>query len=494
MNNSVLNGLQLYHRKTASGLTDESMIANMLLTKPFEVSTVLSQIFGGYDNEQYNVLDYLTRGMGRVKTIESDNPEYTWAVDIDTDKAIPIVKAEWNGGAIGSSDTPGLNNSTISIWLAERWFGAGAIVGFDDRNYQVRLQNDGMQDGDTFLYYAVMADGNPQSYIPPTQLGIGKKVSREGSAYEEGSEEADIVNYSSPFKLKNQITTMRLKYDITRSAATDKMIIAYKNPKTNKTSYMWSEYQDWKALRQWFQTIDRYSVYSKYNARPDGTINVPGTNGRPVRIGAGLLEQISPSNRRTYTTMTTSLVQDYLEDLSYNKLGKGERKFLALTGEKGMAAFSKMLENKAAAFTMVDSKFITGSGQELTLGGQFTTWKMYNNIELTLAHFPWFDNTVYNRNPHPISGYPASSYNLLFMDIGLRDGESNIVKIIKKGSENLMWYTGGSIAPGMDMAKNIRTLRSNGKDGYTVNFLTEGGIMLKDPTTCGMLEMYVSGS
>jgi hypothetical protein len=255
---------------------------------------------------------------------------------------------------------------------------------------------------------------------------------------------------------------------------------------------MWSDYQDWKALRQWYETQDRYGVYSRYNARPDGTINVPGTNGRPVRIGSGVIEQISPSNRRTFTTMTTSLVQDFLSDLSYNKLGKGERKFLGLTGEKGMEAFSKMLEQKAAAFTMVDSKFITGSGQELALGGQFVTWKMYNGIELTLTHFPWFDETTYNRTLHPITGFPASSYGILFMDFGLRDGESNVVKVVKKGSENIMWYTGGSIAPGMDMARSINTLRSNAKDGYTVNFLTEGGYMIKDPTTCGFLEMYVS--
>ena len=492
MTNTVLNGLQLYHRKTAAGLTDQNMIANLLLTKPFEVSTVLSQIFGGMDTEQSNILEYLTRGMGRIKVIESDNREYKWRVDIDTDLAIPIVKAEYNNTTIASTDYPGINNTPISLWLTQKWFGPGAVLAFDNRNYQVRVQGSSVQDGDSFLYTVFMADGNPASYVPPTQLAIGKKVSREGSAYEEGSEEADIVNYASPFELRNQLTTMRLEYGITRSAATDKMIVAYKNPTSGKVSYMWADYQDWKALRQWYQTIDRFLVYSKYNARPDGTVNVKGSNGRPVFIGSGMIEQISPSNKRSFTTLTSGLVQDFLSDLSYNKLGKGERKFLGLTGEKGMIAFSKLMENKAASYTMIDSKFVTGSGQELVLGGQFVTWKMYNGIELTLRHFPWFDNTTYNRTLDPITGYPASSWNIIMMDIGLRDGQSNIMKVIKKGSENLMWYTGGSIGPGQDMAKSITTMRSNAKDGYTVNFLTEGGIMIADPTTCGMLEMTVA--
>ena len=110
MNNNILNGLQLYRRKTASGLTDQNMLANMLLTRPYEVSTVLSMIFGGYNGEMYNVLDFLTTGLGRVKMIETDNREYEWPVEIDTDKAIPIVKAQWAGVDINtattSTDTP----------------------------------------------------------------------------------------------------------------------------------------------------------------------------------------------------------------------------------------------------------------------------------------------------------------------------------------------------------------------------------------------------
>jgi len=488
MDNTVLNGLQLYHRKTTSGLSDSNQIANLLLTKPYEVSTVLAQIFGGYPGEIYSVFDYLTRGMGRVKTIESDNAEYEWPVDVDTDEAIPIVKVEWNGSAISATDTPGLNLSPIYIWLTKKWFGPGAVVNFDNIDYQVRFSGEAVQDGDTFMYTAYMADGNPQSYIPVAQLAAGKKVSRIGNAYEEGSEEADIINYSSPFKLRNQLTTMRTEYGVTRSAATDKMIIAYKNPTSGKTSYMWSEYQDWKALREWYRVQDRYHVYSKFNKQTDGTVKVFGTNSRPVRIGAGLIEQIGPSNKRNVTELTTSLIFDFLSDLSFNKLGKGERKFMGFAGTKAMEKFSEILETKAAAWTLVDSKFITGSGQELALGGQFITWRMYNDIELTLRHFPWFDNTTYNRTLHPVSGYPTSSYDILFIDFGIRDGESNIRKVVKTGSENLMWYTGGSIAPGMDMAKSKSTLRSNAKDGYNVEFLTEGGIMLTDPTTCGYLK------
>ena len=68
MNNTVLNNLQLYKSKYFSGLTDENMLSNALLTQPHQVSTVMSYIFGRYEN---NTLDYLTMGMGKTITIDS---------------------------------------------------------------------------------------------------------------------------------------------------------------------------------------------------------------------------------------------------------------------------------------------------------------------------------------------------------------------------------------------------------------------------------------
>jgi len=260
-----------------------------------------------------------------------------------------------------------------------------------------------------------------------------------------------------------------------------------KDPDSGKSSYLWSDYQEWRALRQWYETIERYSVYSKYNANADGTTDLAGTNGRPVYIGAGLLEQIAPANKRYYTTLTASILEDFLFDLSYNILGTNERKFVALTGEMGMKEFDRVLKEKASSLSLVDTVFITGSGQNLTLGGQFTTYKMLNGIELTLKHFSMYDNTVYNRKLHPVSGKPLESYRMTFIDYGMRDGEPNLVKVVRKDREMVMWYVGGSVAPGSGHAKSITTLRSNAKDGYSVNFLTEQGLMLRFPNSSGEL-------
>ena len=483
MENNILNSLQLYKTKWSSDLADQRMLSNMLLTEPHKASQVVSYLFGSLG--QGNILDYLTNGMGQTMTIE--NGEYEWDVMIEHDKAVNIRAAAINGVAVQSTDVPGISGQPVTLWLAEKWFGVGAILEFDDKEYQARVISQPYQDGDDWVYTVVMADGQKDSFIPPSLLASGKQVSRVGSAYEEYSEEADIVNYQAPFRLRNNLTTMRMTYDVTGSVVASVMVIALRDPKTKKSSFYWEPYQEWTALRQWYERIDRMTVYSKYNANSNGTVDLKGTNGRPVYIGAGLLQQIAPANRRNYTTLTKNLLDTFLSDLSYNLLGFGERKFVALCGEMAMRELDRVLKEAASGYTLVDTHFVSGNGQNLKFGGQFTTYIGLNGVELTLKHFPLYDNPVYNRKYHPVTGKPLESYRMTFIDFGRRDGEANVQKVVRKGREMVMWYTGGSVAPGAGFANSKTTMRSNAKDGYSVHFLSEQGIMVKDPTTCGEL-------
>ena len=489
MDNGILNNLQLYKGKWFSDLVAEDMLSNAMLTKPYEVSTIVSYVFGTKDDGYSSSLDAITGGLGNVMSI--DQRQFEWNVMIDSDRAVTIRSAKWQGTEITAANAStimaGIGNTPIQLWLEDKWFGPGATLEFDDKEFQVRVSGAPYQDGNEWVYTVFVADGQPSSYIPSELLLAGRQVSRLASAYEEYSEEADILNYSTHFKMRNHLTTMRLSYDITGTAYSTVLAIALKDPKTGKTSYLWSDYQEWKAMREWTKRLERGLVYNKSNVRPDGTTDVVGSNGRPVYIGAGLLQQIAPSNRRYYTELTPELLEDFLFDLSYNILGSNERKFVALTGEMGMREFDKVLKSKVNTMNLQDTVFVSGSGQNLVLGGQFVTYKMTNGIELTLKHFPLYDDIVHNRKLHPISGKPLESYRFTFLDISRRDGEANIVKVVRKGREFVQWYTGGSVAPGAGYGNSITTLRSNAKDGYSVHFMGDCGIMVRDPRACGEL-------
>ncbi|MBR5794871.1 MAG: hypothetical protein IKY26_01865 [Erysipelotrichaceae bacterium] len=394
MDNGILNNLTLYRGKWFSDLIDTNKISLASQQRPHEVGTILSYVFGTKDAGYSTSLDMLTGGLGNTMTIQEE--VYEWGVMIDQDRAVTIRDAKWNGAEITDNSTPGLGLTPITLWLEDAWFGPGATIELDDKT-QLRIQDAPYMDGNLAVYTAFMSNGNPAAYVDPEMLKAGHQVNRLASAYEEYSEEADILNYNTHFKMRNHLTTMRLSYDITGSAYSTVMAVALKDPKTGQTSYLWSTYQEWVAMREWYKRMERGLVYNVNNVNKDGSCNLKGKNGRPAYIGAGLLEQIAPSNRRYYTRLTAELLEDFLFDLSYNVLGTNERKFVALTGEMGMREFDRILKEKMANLNLIDTVFVTGSGDSLTFGGQFKTYKMSNGIELTLKYFPLYDNTVYNR-------------------------------------------------------------------------------------------------
>lgn len=130
MNNSLLNNLQLYRGRRFSDLVDENMISNALLTKPHEVSGLLSLVFGTKDDGVSTAIDLITGGLGKTMIIE--NREYEWSVMIDSEHAVNIRWAKWDGREIDINNytnaTAGLNGTPIYIALEERWFGLDACT------------------------------------------------------------------------------------------------------------------------------------------------------------------------------------------------------------------------------------------------------------------------------------------------------------------------------------------------------------------------------
>ena len=131
MNNSLLNNLQLYRGRRFSDLVDENMISNALLTKPHEVSGLLSLVFGTKDDGVSTAIDLITGGLGKTMVIE--NREFEWSVMIDSEHAINIRWAKANGAEIQANNssaagyyasaTAGANGQPIFLALEEKWFG-----------------------------------------------------------------------------------------------------------------------------------------------------------------------------------------------------------------------------------------------------------------------------------------------------------------------------------------------------------------------------------
>lgn len=98
---------------------DENMISNAMLTRPYEVTRVISYVFGSKDDGYSTSLDAITGGLGNVMSI--DQRDYEWNVMIDTDRAVTIRSAKWDGREITATNADtvmaGLGNTPIMLWL-----------------------------------------------------------------------------------------------------------------------------------------------------------------------------------------------------------------------------------------------------------------------------------------------------------------------------------------------------------------------------------------
>jgi hypothetical protein len=480
MINNEISPLQLTKlRKLPTGMAESSHLSQAYLTEPERIESVLAYAFG---TQNQTVISMLTGGIGNTRFIS--NREYKWDLHGQNERSVEVSRDHAGGGA-----TPGINESMFKLYFSERLFEVTDVL-VSDNGTQVRVQQEPYPDGVDYVYTVQLIDPN-QDFINPDQVDKGARFSKDYSTVEEYSNKGGGTNFSAPITLTNQLTTLRKKYAVTRSAATDVMVVELYS-EDGKTTKYWTKLLEWNSLAQWYKEIDKSFIYSIYNKNSKGYTTLQGENKRPIYHGAGLRQQISPANIRYYSKLTYEILDDFLLDLSYcaNRWG-GEHKFVALTGKMGMREFQNAVIEKLKGLPNAvtnTTSFISGDGMERTLGGAFTTVKFLNGIELTVKEFPPYDDTTRNRTLHPVSRKPIESYRFTILNFGTTaKGKANIRKVAKMNSENAMWYVAGSTTPFGDVAKSISTMRSSGIDGYEVHMLAEVGIQLEDPTSCGEL-------
>jgi len=481
--------LQVYQtRDINASFTEANHLSNAYLTEPEKVGSILAYAFGTQEN---NVLSLLTGGIGNTLTVT--NREYEWDLHGQSDRAIEVGAESIDA----ASPQPGYGGQPFQLVLSEKWFEVSDVLLADDGITQVRVMREPFQQGANFWNYTVqVTDPNVTAFCNPDYLKLGARWSKEWSSVEEYSNKGGGHGVATPYKLRNQLSTLRKTYKVTREAAKAVMVIELYDPNdSSKKTKMWTKLAEWTAMSKWYKELDRNMIYSKYNKSQNGYVSMQGENKRPVYTGAGFREQISPANKRYYTKLTYEILDEMLLDLSYaaSKWG-GNHKFVALTGKMGMREFDRAIKEHAAGqnISVTDhGTFINGKGDELGFTGYFKTVTFLNGIELTVKEFEPYDDVIRNRDLHPVSLKPIESYRFTILNFGRKDGKSNIRKVAMKDSEQAMWHVCGSTDPFGGVAKSTSVQRSSGIDGYEVHFLAQFGIMVEDPTSCAELILRV---
>lgn len=480
----ILSDLQINVGNWHKGLTQANHLSSFFLTEPALASQVVTRVYNQM-NGYKNALSFLTTGTGRTK--ELDNIVYRWPLMGDSEKAVPISVAQSTYNDGGS--TPGINFTTFRIGLPEKWFALGDVLIPDDTRYSFRVMEEPYQDGTNFVYVCQLITKDPTAYVPQALLAVGKELSKDFNIVEhDHSRTSGETHYATPFMMENYMSTYRKMYAVSGAAQAKTLVISLMDPQSKKVAQTWVKYAEWEFWAQWMDEIERALIYGKGNVRSNGTTNMKGASGNAVYSGAGLEEQIAPGNKRYFTTLTEQVIRDFMDDLSYNGTEDGPRNYVALCGRQFMNLFDQAMKRSASNFTLVDSKFITGSGQELKLGAQFVQYVGLNGDTITLKECPLYNNVTRNRQLHPQTGKPVESYKATFLNFKQYNGESNVMKVYHKGREMASTYIEGLCSP-FGMKKNGTS--SSPVDGYEFHCLSECGLMLKDPTDAGQLLLDV---
>lgn len=477
------SNLQINTVNWHSGLTQATHLRSFFLTEPEMATQVVTRIYNR-QNGYKNALSYLTGGVGKAK--ELNDIIYRWPIMGDSRKAIAITRAVFDAAA-----SPGIAATTFKVGIGEKWFSRGDVLVPDDTRYSLQVVEEVYNDGTDFILTLQLITNNQTDFIPTALLAVGKELSKDFNAVEnDHSRTSGETHYVTPLLLENYMSTIRKMYSVTGAAHDKVLVMTLMSPDGTEMANTWVKYAEWEFWCQWMDEIEILLMFGKTNVKSNGTTDMKGPSGNPIYLGSGLEQQISASNKRLYTTLTEQTIRDFMDDLAYNGTEGGSRTYTALCGRQFMNLFDQAMKNSAAQYTLVDSKFVSGSGQNLGLGGQFMKYTGLNGDSIELKEYLPYNSTVRNRLLHPQTGKPAESYKATFLNFKSysKNGEPNIQKVYTKGRETVSWYIEGAYGP---YGPKKNGTGASTVDGYEFHVMTECAIMLKDPTDAAQLILDV---
>jgi len=468
-----------------SGLTTENHLGYMGMQNRELVSPIIDSIM-----EENLGLDF-DRFMQNfpVFTIKDDT-EFEWLLAGPDIKNYPLVAYYDASGATPAK--PGINGTSFFMEFSVRMFEVTDAIATDSKEiYQLQVKSVSPV-GTNWKYEVELLTGDSTLFVPATELVVGKRYAKLYSPVEQTlSQRGGTVQHNSYFKMYNRCSSIRMNVEVPgnmiRKGADNALGCAFmvkdenNKPKQMKT---WLGKLDFDFRSQFKRQKAYLGMYAIHNKNSQGLYTNKGESGFEIKMGAGLYQQVSPSNIHYLNNYTLDQLQDILMSLSVGKLPQDQRKFVIGTGEYGWVRFHKLVEARGMPFSANNAgNRISGSGNALRFGGQFTSIGFLNGIEVTLMKLPFLDDPTLNTTYHPDGGL-VSSYEMLIMDIGTTGGKPNIERVAVEGEEvDTYAYVNGLRSAYVPRGtQDAPAQAANLKDGYQLGGMHISGIKVNNPT------------
>jgi len=458
--------MRIFKGKVNAEVTESnSLVANMI--KEPALSKVLVRLYPQYG------LTYLTEGLGRIaKDVQVGNREYRWKV------IGRLTEPSTCTGIFSPATNIGQNQSVFKVVFYENYIHPYDVVRFKDGTQAIAISGPKPVAGGYEYEFRLQTD-DPTQTLNPANLANGELAGVIGSVFPEGSEKGySIERY--PDEYVNYLTIMRMGKTITGDALTDIIWLE------NNGQKLWFYEAQQQLMDLFMYRRELMYWYGRRTIDANGNINITDNLGRVLLSGDGLLAQIEPSNIDTYSgQLTDTVLLDFMTQLAYNNGNRENIKWVVYTGTAGMRAFYEAMKNY---LTQTGSVFYDyDAGMEIELGLNFKTFHALGHT-ITVVRNPIFDDPTIHHDIDPATGYPKESYRMVFVDWSVQAGGQANVEIAVKGADRMNRGFIVKYIPGMMDPFNPNSVNAaTSFDGFTIELLSESGIVVRNPLACGML-------
>jgi hypothetical protein len=445
-------------------IESNSLVAN-LLKYPEIARTIIKQY------PQFS-LTYFVDGTSRFAKEEMiGDIAFRWAIQGRLNRPSTLTGV-FTGGA-----TPGLNFATFQVETEENYFNPNDVVRFKDGSQAIVI-GEPVVSVNGYTFNMKLQTNSAAAFVNPTALVAGATAGKLGTAFTESSERG-YETHIYPDWYVNYLSINRKAKSISGSAATDVLWIESGGQK------LWFFKDQMDQQEEFMYELEKDSWYSRSTVDGNGNPVVFDANGKPIIKGDGIIKQIDSANLDTYTgDLTEKRLTDFLAQLALNTGTKGNQ-WMVFTGTAGMVAFHEAMKN--LVYPSGNLVYDAAVGKETEIGVNFTTYNALGH-KLTLVHNPLFDDAnLHGGDIDPATGYLKESFRMVFLNMGTTNGISNIERKVK-GAGNInrsmiIKYIPGMINPFDQKAM----LAASSRDSFTCEWLSESGIIVRNPLSCGQL-------
>lgn len=469
-----------------NGLVTEQHLGFLYMTEPVLIDQMITQLYP-ISNERA-IANFMEQFP--VKEVPTENGFFEWMLQGNHEKNVPLIS--WEDADGNQPDRAGIAGASIFLTFPEPYFEMYNVLKSDKEQFQLILKSDAMPSaGGNYKYEAELVRSSDDIYMPAALLATGSRwVKFYNAAPDTFSDRGAKPNFTSPFRMRNRLGQMRMQYEVTGS-----MIEQGKNYPLLSTfangAKTWINYQDIVTHAQFAAQKANRFVYGLSNFNQYDRIFNKSENGKfNIGMGAGLFEQIAPSNEHYFNVLDIDFMTSVVHDLSVGRISMAEREITLMTGEYGMIDFHKAVLAKGGTQVSnlgirTNDKIISGAAgmpgiqNPLKFGFQYVEYYAYNGVNFKLMYNPMYDNKVMFPEVHPQGG-TVESRRMTVISFG---GEANIYRVRPTGQGPVMKYIPGMRDPFSPAgSKQSYAMTASPLDGYEVHMMDWAGCMVKDPT------------